>query len=95
VLAVSARSPLADGRALLGGTSLLMSGCYVGYLVGSSLVPRLLGRVGHIRVFAALASTAAAALPGHLLWVHPVPWTVLRFVTGSASPGSSSSSRAG
>ena len=37
-------------------TCLIVAGYYVGFLLGSILIPILLGRVGHIRVFAAHAS---------------------------------------
>ena len=40
-----------------------ISACYyVGFLVGSKLTLSALGRVGHIRVYAALSSTLAAAI---------------------------------
>ena len=37
-------------------TGMVMSGYYVGMLVGSLRVPTLVNRVGHVRVFAALLS---------------------------------------
>ena len=42
--------------------SIIMSGYFVGFLGGSRLAPRLIRRVGHIRVFAALASLVSAIL---------------------------------
>lgn len=65
----------------------IASGYYVGYLIGSTRVPRLLAAVGHIRVFAALSSLAAAAMLAHALWVHPVPWLAFRLVTGMCLAG--------
>ena len=41
---------------------LVMSGYFVGFLGGSLFAPRVVARVGHIRVFAALASLASAAV---------------------------------
>ena len=35
-----------------------MSGYFVGYFIGANSIPNLVSRVGHIRVFAALASMA-------------------------------------
>ena len=43
-------------------TGLIMSCYYVGYLVGTFVAPRLVLKVGHIRVFAALAAVASAAV---------------------------------
>ena len=37
-------------------TGLIMSGYFAGFLAGSLIVPRLMQQVGHVRVFAALAS---------------------------------------
>ena len=39
-----------------------MSGYFAGFLFGSRLAPWLIGRVGHVRVFAALGSLISAAL---------------------------------
>jgi MFS family permease len=43
-------------------TGVLMSGYFAGFLIGSVLAPRLVARVGHVRVFAALASLASSAI---------------------------------
>ena len=42
-------------------SGLIIAGYYVGYLTGALTIPTLLRRVGHIRVFAALASLASIA----------------------------------
>ena len=55
-------------------TGLIMSCYYVGYLLGTLIAPRLLRRVGHVRVFAALAALASVASLVHASWVHPLPW---------------------
>lgn len=65
----------------------IMSCFYVGFLVGSSVTPRLLASVGHIRVFAAWASLASAAVLVHALWVEPPVWAAMRFCTGFAYAG--------
>ena len=46
-------------------TGLIMAGYFAGFAAGSLIVPTLFARVGHIRVFAALASlvSIAAILP--------------------------------
>ena len=41
-------------------TGIMMSGYYVGIFLGSIMAPKLVQRVGHIRVFAALASATLA-----------------------------------
>ena len=54
-------------------TGLLMSGYYIGFLAGSTLAPKLVARVGHVRVFGALASLASTAILVHALLVLPFP----------------------
>ncbi|MFK8003910.1 MAG: MFS transporter [Polyangiales bacterium] len=65
----------------------IMSCFYVGFLVGSSVTPRLLASVGHIRVFAAWASLASAAVLVHAMWLEPAVWAAMRFCTGFAYAG--------
>ncbi len=66
---------------------LIMSGYYVGFLAGSVLAPRYLGRVGHVRVFAALAALASAAVLVFVIVVEPFTWAALRVVTGLCYAG--------
>lgn len=68
-------------------TGLVMSGFFVGFLLGSTWTPRAVRRVGHIRVFAALAAIASVAILIHALLVHPAVWAVMRFVTGLCFAG--------
>jgi MFS family permease len=68
-------------------TGLVMSCYYIGFLAGSLLVPRAVQRVGHIRVFAALASLVAAAALVHALFVNPPVWGLMRMVTGFSYAG--------
>ena len=68
-------------------TGLVMTGFYIGFLAGSTLGPRLVRRVGHIRVFAALASLASTAVLIHAIMVDPVSWTAMRLVTGFCYAG--------
>ena len=63
-------------------TGILMSGYYIGYFVGSNLTPTLISRVGHIRVFAAFASTASLSVLIIAIYVNPIVWTLGRFLTG-------------
>ncbi len=66
---------------------LLMSGYYIGFLAGSTLTPKLVARVGHIRVFGALASLASTVILVHALLVLPVPWGLMRLITGFCYAG--------
>ena len=46
-----------------GTTGLVLTGYFAGFMAGSWIVPRLLAKVGHVRVFAALASSASGGRP--------------------------------
>jgi len=63
-------------------TGSIMSGYFVGYFSGASLIPKLVGKVGHIRVFAAFASMASLSILLHAVFVNPMVWTFARFITG-------------
>ena len=68
-------------------TGLLMSAFYFGFLAGSLLTPRMVVRVGHVRVFAALASLASTAILIHALYVEPFTWGFMRLVSGLCYAG--------
>ncbi len=68
-------------------SGLVMSCYYVGFLAGSFLVPRAIQRVGHVRVYAALASLVAAAALVHAIFVNPAVWGVMRMVAGFSYAG--------
>lgn len=68
-------------------TGLVLGLYYLGYVAGSTWVPGLIRSVGHIRVFSSLASLASAAVVIHGVWVSPVPWIALRFLTGVCIAG--------
>jgi len=63
-------------------TGIIMSGYFVGYFVGASVIPNLVSKVGHIRVFAAFASMASLSILLHAVFVDPIIWTIARFLTG-------------
>ncbi len=65
----------------------VMSMYYVGFLLGSLTIPRWLIKVGHIRVYAGLASLAAATALSYSLLITPVAWGAFRFVFGLAMSG--------
>ena len=70
-----------------GVTGLVMTAYFVGFVAGSTIVPRLLANVGHIRVFAALASLASSAVLVHTVFVTPLTWGLVRIVTGFCFAG--------
>lgn len=68
-------------------SGLVMGGYFLGLFLGSLAVPHFLSRVGHIRVFGALASIASAAVLLHIILVNPVLWGVTRVLSGFAYAG--------
>ena len=62
--------------------SVVMSAYFVGFLFGSRLTPRLIKRVGHVRVFAALGSGISAILILYPTLVEPWAWTIGRVIIG-------------
>ncbi len=63
-------------------TGMVMSAFYLGLLSGSLATPLLIGRVGHVRVFAAFAAIASAAVLLHAVVVAPIFWIGVRAVAG-------------
>lgn len=69
-------------------TSGVVMACYfAGFLLGPVVVVKWLSGVGHIRVFASLASLASCVVLIHFLWVNPLSWGVLRLVFGFCMAG--------
>ena len=68
-------------------TGFIVAGYYVGYLTGSIVIPIFLKRVGHIRVFAALASLASIAILLHSVFIQPYMWFFIRILTGISLAG--------
>jgi MFS family permease len=64
-------------------TGMVMSGYFVGLILGALLTPRLVAHVGHVRVFAALVSLASTTILFQSLFVEPVAWFLMRVVTGT------------
>ncbi len=65
----------------------IMTGFYVGYVVGARVAPRLVQSVGHVRTFGALAALAGVTSLLHALVIDPYAWMVVRFVTGICLAG--------
>lgn len=67
--------------------SIVMSAYFAGFLGGSQAAPLLIRRVGHVRVFAALASFISAALILFPVVTDPWVWTALRVGLGFCFSG--------
>ncbi len=68
-------------------TGVIMAAFYGGFLVGTRVTINLLRNVGHIRVFAALASTASASVLLHAVFVSPSTWVLIRMASGFCVAG--------
>jgi len=68
-------------------TGLVMTSYYGGFLIGSASAERFIARVGHVRTFAALASLSSIAVLVHGLYVEPITWAGMRFLTGFSFAG--------
>ena len=66
----------------LTATGFMMSGYFVGYFIGAITIPKLISRVGHIRIFAAFASIASLVVLVHAVFINPFVWFLLRVLTG-------------
>ena len=68
-------------------TGVIMAGYFAGFLLAPTLVVRMIASVGHVRVFAGLASTASTAVLVHSVSVNPPTWALMRFVFGFCFAG--------
>lgn len=66
---------------------IVMSGYFMGLILGCGLVPKMVARVGHIRIFGALASLASTSILIQALFVEPWLWWMMRLVTGFSFAG--------
>lgn len=58
------------------------------FTIGCIVIPHLVRRVGHVRVFSALLSLLSIALLLHSLIVNPIAWMVFRGIAGFSLAGS-------
>ena len=70
-----------------GVMSLVMSGYYIGILGGAKLAPLMINRVGHVRVFAALASLISACFILFPAFPSEFVWFILRVIVGFCFSG--------
>lgn len=92
MLANGLQGTLLGVRAMMEGfsaftTGIMMSGYFVGIFIGSFLAPYLVRRVGHIRVFSALASLASISILFHGVYISPAIWFLMRILTGISFAG--------
>jgi MFS family permease len=67
--------------------SLIAAGYAVAFTVGCLVTPRLVKRVGHVRVFSVLATLMSISLLMHTLVVHPAAWVLFRAIAGFSIAG--------
>lgn len=63
------------------------TGYAICFTAGCIIVPRLVRRVGHVRVFASLTTVLGMSLLLHALVVEPVAWILIRGAAGFALSG--------
>ncbi|MGA9277893.1 MFS transporter [Ilumatobacter sp.] len=68
-------------------TGVIMAGYFAGFLIAPSAVVRMISSVGHIRVFAGLASMASTVVLVHSLSVNAPTWVLMRFIFGFCFAG--------
>jgi len=68
-------------------TGFVVAGYFAGFFLGSAIVPKMLAKVGHVRVFAALAALASMTILVYPLIIDPYVWILMRILTGLAYAG--------
>lgn len=66
---------------------MLGSAHFLGFFIGCWWAPRLMGRVGHSRAFAAFAASGAIGAIAHPLLIEPTAWALMRVMTGLCVAG--------
>ncbi len=67
--------------------SVVMSSYFIGFLGGSRIAPDMIRRVGHVRVFAALASFISAVMILYPAFTNPIAWSLGRVIIGFCFSG--------
>ena len=68
-------------------TGFIMSSFYLGFLCGSIITPKIMVKVGHVRVFAALAALASTSILIHAVFIEIPVWVLLRLISGFCFAG--------
>lgn len=66
---------------------MLGSSHFIGFFIGCWWAPRLMGRVGHSRAFAAFTAAGAIGLLGHMMLVDAYAWALMRIASGICVAG--------
>jgi MFS family permease len=61
---------------------IMSSAFFAGLVLGCIGAPRVIMRAGHIRAYAALVSLMSAAAILHPLFIDPITWSLIRFISG-------------
>lgn len=67
---------------------IIMAGYFLGFMIGSKFAQPIVQNVGHVRVFAALASMASTAILLQIVIISEPVWFAMRVVTGFCFAGS-------
>lgn len=70
-----------------GSMGLVMAFHFAGYLIGARFIIVAINTVGHVRVFAALASTASIAVLVNAVFVVPASWMIVYLISGICNAG--------
>lgn len=82
---ISLRVAIADFNPTLAG--LVLSSYFAGFTLGALRCGRIIGRVGHIRAYAAFAGLVVAATAAMPLLAGALSWLVLRGLVGFGCAG--------
>ncbi len=66
---------------------MLGSAHFLGFFIGCWWAPRLMGRVGHSRAFAAFTASGAMGLLAHMIVIDAYAWAVMRVASGMCIAG--------
>ena len=66
---------------------IVVSAYYWGFLFSSILTPKMVEKVGHVRVFGALTAIASASILFHSIFLDPFIWIIMRVLTGFSYAG--------
>ena len=67
--------------------SVVMAAYFCGFLLGSRIVPGMIQKVGHVRVFAALGTTISSLLILYAVAPHWIAWSFMRLMIGFCFSG--------
>ena len=67
--------------------SMIATGYAIAFTAACVITPRLVKRVGHVRVFGVLTTLMAMSLILHALVVHPAAWVLIRAMAGFSIAG--------